>query len=135
MTRAIIAILVASLGLLISNPASAGFSRTERVAFQRSIIDRRHTLNRRYKKVPRKKTKYILIHTSEAGLKSTLNTVSKGKSIRRRYRTYGGHSHYVIARNGRTYRMLDKRYIADHAGKAFGTGRQASAGCRFPLNS
>jgi len=118
MTRAIMGVLIASPILLLSNPAGAGYSRADRVAFQKSIIDRRYTLHRRYKKITRKKTWHIIVHTSEAGLRSTLYTVSKGKRIRRRYRTYGGHTHYVIARNGQTYRMLDKRYIADHAGSS-----------------
>ncbi len=114
--RAITGVLMASLICFLPNPAEAGFSRAERVAFQKSIIDRRSSLHRRYEKIPREKTKYIIVHTSEAGLRSTLYTVSKGKSLRNRYRTNGGHAHYVIARNGRTYRMLDKRYVADHAG-------------------
>lgn len=121
-TRAVVGVLIASLSFLLPHPASAGFSRTERVAFQKSIIDRRYTSHRRFKKIPRKKTKHIIVHTSEAGLRSTLYTVSKGKQIRGRYRTYGGHTHYVIARNGRTYRILDKRYIADHAGKSMWNG-------------
>jgi hypothetical protein len=34
----------------------------------------------------------------------------------------GGHANYVIARNGRTYRTLDKRYRADHAGLSMWKG-------------
>ena len=62
------------------------------------------------------------MHTSEGGLKTTLRVVSKGKSIRRRYRTSGGHAHYVIARNGRTYRILNKKFEADHAGLSMWDG-------------
>jgi len=120
--RVIIGLLIALLSLLLPIPANANFSRAQRVTFQRSIIDKQYTLNRRYKKIPRKKTKYIIVHTSEAGLRSTLYTVSKGKRIRRSYRTYGGHTHYAIARNGRTYRVLNRRYIADHAGKSMWNG-------------
>jgi hypothetical protein len=61
------------------------------------------------------------VHTSEAGLKSTLNVILKGKAVRN-YRTHGGHAHYVIARNGRTYRTLDKKYKADHAGRSMWDG-------------
>jgi N-acetylmuramoyl-L-alanine amidase len=121
--QAIIGLWVASSSLLFPVPANAGFSRAQRVEFQRSIIDRQYTLNRRYKKIPRKNTKYIIVHTSEGGLRSTLYTVSKGKRIRKSYRTYGGHTHYVIARNGRTYRILNRRYIADHAGKSMWNGQ------------
>jgi hypothetical protein len=114
--------LAITLSLVISTAdAAAGFSRAERVRFQRSIIDRRHVLNRRFKKERRKETKYIIVHTAEAGLRSTLNVVSKGKVVRK-HRSHGGHAHYVIARNGRTYRTLDKKYRADHAGLSMWKG-------------
>ncbi len=97
-------------------------SRAERVRFQKSIIDRRAELNRRFRKVPRQRTDYIIVHTSEGGLQSTLRVVSKGKVSKGKRSTPGGHAHYVIARDGRTYRTLDKRYIADHAGRSMWDG-------------
>lgn len=66
---------------------------------------------------------YVIIHTSELGLDATLRVVSKGKQFRSGYTTPGGHAHYVIARNGRTYRILDKKYRADHAGRSMWKGR------------
>ncbi len=95
---------------------SAAYTRTDRLNFQRSIVDYRSRLNPNYKKIRRKQTKYIIVHTSELGLKMTLRVVSKGKRLRNGRRTYGGHANYVIARNGRAYRVLDKKYVADHAG-------------------
>ena len=118
----IVASLLLGLISITSGDAQAAFSREDRINFQRTIQDRRYKLHRRYKKVRRKQTKYIIVHTSEAGLRSTLNVVSKGKIFRRRGRTYGGHAHYVIARNGRTYRTLDKKYRADHAGLSMWNG-------------
>jgi hypothetical protein len=118
-------IIVASLFItfLFALPSSsAAFTRTERNIFQRSIVDFRSRLNSNYKKIQRKKTKYIIVHTSELGLKTTLRVVSKGKSLRDGRRTDGGHAHYVIARNGRTYRVLDKKYMADHAGRSMWNG-------------
>ena len=85
-------------------------------SFQRSIVDYRSRLNPNFKKVKRQTTKYIIVHTSELGLKTTLRVVSRGKHLHNGRRTHGGHTHYVIARNGRTYRILDKAYVADHAG-------------------
>ena len=119
-----IIVISLSFGLITitSAEAQAAFSRSDRMNFQRSIRDRRYKLHRRYKKVRRKQTKYIIVHTSEAGLRSTLNVVSKGKIFRRRGRTYGGHAHYVIARNGTTYRTLDRKYRADHAGLSMWNG-------------
>jgi N-acetylmuramoyl-L-alanine amidase len=113
--------VLAVISVTFSMPARAGYTRAQRTAFQRSIVDKHAELNWKYKKISRRKTKYIIVHTSEAGLRSTLNSVLKGKRLRRG-RTYGGHAHYVISRNGRTYRTLDKRYVADHAGMSLWRG-------------
>jgi len=117
-----IILLLSGPVVLCSLTAAEGFSTADRKAFQRSIIDRRKQVNPRFKQVLRKSTKYIIVHTSEAGLKSTLRAVSKGKSIRGRRLTIGGHAHYVIARDGHTYRILDKKYEADHAGLSMWNG-------------
>jgi hypothetical protein len=98
------------------------YTRAERVALQRSIVDEQRSLNSKFKKVKRKKTKYIIVHTSEGGLTSTLRSVLKGKNIRGQWYTRGGHAHYVIARNGRIYRTLNKKYKADHAGMSMWNG-------------
>ena len=97
---------------------STAFTRAEYHNFQRSIVEYRSRLNPGFKKVKRKTTKYIVVHTSELGLKTTLRVVSKGKRLRNGRRTKGGHTHYVIARSGRAYRILDKKYVADHAGRS-----------------
>ena len=85
------------------------------------IINYTGNLNPSFKKISRKSTRFIIIHTSEAGLSSTLRTVSKGKRVRS-YRTRGGHCHYVIARNGRIYQILSTRYRADHTGLSMWNG-------------
>jgi hypothetical protein len=85
------------------------------------IIDYQKHLNKRFKKVPRLSTQLIVIHTSEAGLTSTLGTLSGGKHVGR-YRTIGGHTNYCIARDGQIYRILHHRYRADHAGLSMWNG-------------
>lgn len=102
-------------------PAAAA-TPAERHAFQRSIVDYRSRLNPRYVKVKRSRTQYIIVHTSELGLQTTLRVVSRGKRFPNGRRTPGGHAHYVIARDGRCYRILDKRYVADHAGRSMWNG-------------
>ena len=104
--------------------ASYAYTQREYKRFQHSIVDYRSRLNPRYEKVRRKRTKYIIVHTSELGLKMTLKVVSKGKRLRNGRRTPGGHANYVIARNGRTYRILDKKYEADHAGLSMWNGEK-----------
>ncbi len=101
---------------------SEAYTRTERTNFQRSIIDYRSRLNPDFPKIKRQETKYIIVHTSEAGLQGTLRTVSAGKRTHALGGTAGGHAHYVIARNGYTYRILDKDLRADHAGKSIWKG-------------
>lgn len=111
------------LVLLLMVPSlSSSFSRTDRDRFQRSIVDYRPRLNPGFKKIKRSSTQYIIVHTSELGLDFTLRVVSKGKQFRDGRRTYGGHTHYVIARNGRTYRIMDKQWVADHAGRSMWNG-------------
>ena len=72
--------------------------------FQNRIVDHRYRLNPKFKKKLRQKTRYIIVHTSELGLDATLRVVSRGKQFQSGNKTLGGHAHYVIARNGRTYR-------------------------------
>lgn len=116
-------IVALSVAFILNLPHfSAAFTRADRLRYQRSIVDYRSRLNRKYKKIRRKKTKYIIVHTSELGLRMTLRVVSRGKRLRNGGKTYGGHTHYVIARNGRTYRVLDKKYVADHAGLSMWNG-------------
>ena len=120
--RSIGFLLTIALLLLQALPVHARYSKTEKRAFQKTIIDKQRQLHPRFKKITRKKTKHIIVHTSEAGLKTTLKLVSKGKLVRGHRPTYGGHANYVIARDGRTYRILDKKYEADHAGLSMWKG-------------
>ena len=101
---------------------STAAAKTDLQKFQRTIIDYRWQLNPEFKKVKRAKTSYIIVHTSELGLNMTLKVISKGKRLSSGHRTHGGHTHYVIARDGRTYRMLDSIIEADHAGRSMWNG-------------
>jgi hypothetical protein len=85
------------------------------------IIDYQKHLNKRFKKISRVSTQFIVIHTSEAGLTSTLRTLSGGKQVGR-YRTIGGHTNYCIARDGQIYRILHHRYRGDHSGLSMWNG-------------
>ena len=105
----------------LPSPSTAA-AKTDLQKFQRSIIDYRWQLNPKFKKVKRAKTSYIIVHTSELGLNMTLKVIAKGKRLSPGRRTHGGHTHYVIARDGRTYRMLDNTLEADHAGRSMWNG-------------
>jgi len=85
------------------------------------IIDYQKHLNKRFIKEPRLSTQLIIIHTSEAGLDSTMETLSRGKHMGR-YSTFGGHTNYCIARDGQIYRILHHRWRADHAGLSMWNG-------------
>ncbi|UCH84523.1 MAG: N-acetylmuramoyl-L-alanine amidase [Candidatus Latescibacterota bacterium] len=123
MTRRLAIAVALSAILVCSFTPVSSYTGAERQALQRSIVDKRSQLNPKFKKVKRKSTRFIIVHTSEGGVNSTLRVVSRGKQIRRSYRTYGGHAHYVVSRSGRVYRTLDKRYIADHAGRSMWNGQ------------
>ncbi len=105
---------------------AAGFSTTpsDFQQFQAKIIDHQSRLNPKFKKVPRKQTLYVIVHTSELGLSATLRVVARGKRLKSGRSTPGGHANYVIARDGTTYRMVNKRFRADHAGLSMWNGRQ-----------
>jgi N-acetylmuramoyl-L-alanine amidase len=106
------------------SPSFAGaYSQAEQQAFQRSIVDYRSHLNPKYHLVRRRATRYIIVHTSELGRDTTLRVVSRGKQLRNGRCTYGGHANYVIARNGTAYRIMDKDYVADHAGLSMWNGQ------------
>jgi hypothetical protein len=111
-------LLLQTLWTVTPQPVQAETTRAQQRRFNAAIVDYRQYVNRRFPKVPRKATQYIIVHTAEAGLTNTLRVVTQGKRLRGGRRTYGGHAHYVIGRDGKTYRTLDKRYRADHAGKS-----------------
>ncbi len=114
----LVATLVLAVMLLLPAPARAAqaYSESDLVRFQNRIVDYRNRINPQFEKKIRSRTKLIIVHTSELGLKSTLRVVSRGKCFENGRTTPGGHANYVIARNGTVYRILDKKYRADHAG-------------------
>lgn len=75
------------------------------------IVDYQKHLPRSFKKRLRKSSRYIVIHSTESGLRSALNTVS-----------HRGYSNYLVARNGTIYRILDKKYRSHHAGLSMWNG-------------
>ena len=89
-----------------------------------AIIDYRGHLNPLFPKRVRKSTKYIIVHTSECDLRTTLKIVSEGKQDNFKWVTRGGHTHYVIARDGQTYRILDEKFKAHHAGRSMWNGER-----------
>ena len=80
------------------------------------VTDYQRYLNPHFSKVLRGETRFIIIHSTESSLPSALRTLSRGKVRYGHYFTRGGHSHYLIARNGAIYRILDPKYWANHAG-------------------
>lgn len=85
-------------------------------------VDYQRHLNPRFQKVDRKDTRFIIIHSTESRLPSALRTLSRGKIRHGRYITYGGHAHFLVARNGTVYRILDSKYWANHAGVSMWEG-------------
>ena len=92
--------------------------------FTDTIVDYRKHLNPNFPKRVRKYTRYIIVHTTECDLKTALKIVSQGKQDDFKWVSRGGHAHYVIARDGQTFRILDKKYRAHHAGRSMWNGEK-----------
>ena len=96
--------LFSVIGLFILIPSRSDATRSEEVQkYQEHIIDYRSHLNSRFHKTIRKSTQFIIVHTSECDLEKTLKIVSEGKQDRGRWVSRGGHAHYVIAPDGKTF--------------------------------
>ncbi|MCI0418945.1 MAG: N-acetylmuramoyl-L-alanine amidase [Acidobacteria bacterium] len=85
-------------------------------------IDYQRRLNPQFSRRIRQETRFIILHSTESRLPSALRTLSRGKMRGGRYVTRGGHAHYLIARNGAVYRILDHKYWANHAGVSMWNG-------------
>ncbi len=118
------AILIA-LGPLLLLPAEVlGSMDPMQRSFLAAVIDYREHLNPQFPKRLRQSTQYIVVHTSECDLKTTLKIVSQGKQDNYKWVSRGGHTHFVIARDGRTYRILDEKFKAHHAGRSMWNGKR-----------
>ena len=87
-----------------------------------TIVDYQDHLNPSFAKRRRQDTRFIVIHSTEAGLRSALRTLSGGKFFGPLRLTQGGHAHYLVSRSGTIYRILDPAYRADHAGVSMWQG-------------
>lgn len=61
----------------------------------------------------RAKTQFIILHTTEAEAKSSLQKLSRN-----------GEAHYCVDRDGKVYRIVDRRKVAYHCGTSMWSGRR-----------
>src|SRR5262245_30353692 len=106
---------------------AAGFAIIAVLSFPPSAlaiktIDYQRRLNPKFIKRVRPETRFIILHSTESRLPSALRTLSRGKVRRGRFLTLGGHAHYLVARNGTIYKILDPKYWANHAGVSMWNG-------------
>ncbi|MBI5141605.1 MAG: N-acetylmuramoyl-L-alanine amidase [Nitrospirae bacterium] len=113
--------LLLAAAFLLSDFAAIPAAFAEKTKSAKSVIDFRRHVSSRFEKTVRASTRYIIVHTSEGGLESTLRSVLHGKCSSTD-RTLGGHAHFVIARDGRIFRTLDIRLKANHAGLSMWNG-------------
>jgi len=116
--------LMAACQFLWLPSESMGSTNGNHRLFMNTVIDYREHLNPLFRKRLRKRTRHIIVHTSECDLKTTLKIVSKGKQDDFKWVSRGGHTHYVIARDGQTYRILDEKFRAHHAGRSMWNGER-----------
>ena len=117
------ALLLAASTLLLVPADSSAFSKRVQRQFADAIIDYRAHLSPRFEKIKRTSTRYIIVHTSETDLKTALKLLSEGKQDDGRWISRGGHGHYVLARDGQAYLVLDEKYRANHAGLSMWNGQ------------
>ena len=79
-------------------------------AFGLQISDHYSPLNR--ERAIRKRTGFILLHTTEGAMKGSLNKLH-------RY----GETHYLVAPDGHVYRIINKHRVARHAGRSMWQGK------------
>jgi hypothetical protein len=72
-----ILLLLATCQFLIFATDSFGISLNQQLNFEKTIIDYRQHLNPLFEKTKRICTRYIIVHTSECDLQTTLKIVSK----------------------------------------------------------
>ena len=90
--------------------------------FAIKTIDYQRRLNPKFTKRVRPETRFVIVHSTESRLPSALRTLSRGKVRRGRYLTRGGHAHYLVARNGAIYKLIDPKFWANHAGVSMWNG-------------
>ena len=79
-----------------------------------SALDIRNHLSPRNRERPRRShSYYIILHTTEAPEKSSLNKL-----------TENGEAHYLVGRNGVVYRVVEKSRVAYHAGTSMWNGHE-----------
>ncbi len=76
-------------------------------------IDNKYRSPRNKERPIRKSTRLIVLHTTEAHAKSSLNKLSER-----------GEAHYCIPENGKIYRIVDREREAFHAGRSMWNGRE-----------
>jgi N-acetylmuramoyl-L-alanine amidase len=113
-------LLVLALLTFCDDPQSIYSAASSRETLR--IVDYQKHLNPAFRKRLRSKTRFIIVHSTESSLPSSLRTLSKGKVRHGRYITRGGHAHFLVARNGKVYRILDPKFWANHAGVSMWDG-------------
>jgi hypothetical protein len=76
-------------------------------------ISNRYTSPRNKERAIRKRTQYIILHTTEAEANSALRKLSRN-----------GEAHYCVDRDGTVYRIVDRSRVAYHCGTSMWAGRR-----------
>ena len=82
-------------------------------AFSAIVYSNKYRSPRNEDRSVRKTTSLIVLHTTEAPAKGSLNKLSER-----------GEAHYCIAENGTVYRIIDQDRIAFHAGRSMWNGKR-----------
>ncbi|MEG2465638.1 MAG: N-acetylmuramoyl-L-alanine amidase [Kiritimatiellia bacterium] len=72
-----------------------------------------YTSPRNPERIQRKETRFIILHTTEAEASSSLKKLSRN-----------GEAHYCVDRDGKVYRLVNRRRVAYHCGTSMWNGKR-----------
>ena len=85
---------------------------TSQISSQRALVISAYRSPRNNQRPNRKSTLYVILHTTEGGLRGSLEKLSAN-----------GECHYVVAPDGKIYAIIDKTKVAYHCGVSMWNGR------------
>lgn len=118
------------LGAVLFGSTLEGFTQTAKwssgkkaqITSRRVAVDTHYRSPRNASRASRKQTLYIVLHTTEGGVRGSLEKLSAN-----------GECHYVVDKSGKIYAIIDRNRIAYHAGTSMWEGRTGLDSCSIGI--
>ena len=99
-------------GMAVGTLAQSGGTAFRRPAAATAVIDSSYRSPKNRGRPTRRRTEFIILHTTEGGVIGALEKLSKN-----------GECHYVVDTTGKIYSIIDKTRVAYHAGLSMWNGQ------------